>query len=209
MGPVGACWGLLGPAGACCGLLGPAGTCRGVLGHAAACRGLFGSRWMPWGQGTIPMSGFASFLGILHSGLPGGPLGRAGTCWGLPGHAGACWDTHQLSSGGSNSLILARILPSILRRPGFPNPPLRAWGGIRGVRGRRGGRPAPRLGRNSPHSENTDMHTCIHAYVRRRTVGARRRANGTDVRKCARLARKGRHARRSQALLSILHRCLI
>ena len=82
-------------------------------------------------------------------------------------------------------------------------------GGVRGVRGRRWGRQAPSLDRNSPRSTNADLHACLHAYVRRRTVGASRRVNGTDVRKCARHARKGWPPLRNQASLRLLHCCVI
>ena len=78
-----------------------------------------------------------------------------------------------------------------------------------GFGGCAGGAGDARSDRNSPRSTNAHVHTCIDAYVRRRPVGASRRVNGTDVRKCARLARKGRHALRSQALLRVLHRCVI
>jgi len=82
-------------------------------------------------------------------------------------------------------------------------------GGGRGVRGRRWGRQTPSLDRNSPRSTNADMHTCIHAHVQRRTVGASRRVNGTDVRTCARHVRKGWRPLRNQASLRVLHCCVI
>ena len=82
------------------------------------------------------------------------------------------------------------------------------WG-VRGMRGRRRGRQAPSPDRNSPRSTNADIHTCIDAYAHRRTVGASRRVNGTDVRKCARHARKGWPPLRNQASLRLLHCCVI
>ena len=117
--------------------------------------------------------------------------------------------THQLRFGGSNSMDLRVFCRPHWGALGPPNPPLRAWGGVRGVRGRRWGRQAPSLDRNSPHSTNADMHTCIRARVRRRTVGASRRVNGTDVRKCARHARKGWPPLRNQASLRLSHCCII